>query len=125
MSKRKKSKGRTTATATTEARPPAAADPIRVVATPKESKLRPNTTPAAAPTSERSTGTLVFGRDTYLWLGGGFLLVVLGFLLMTGGRGDDPTVFDESVIYSFRRITLAPLVILCGLGVTTYAIFKK
>ena len=124
MSKRKKSKGRTTATATTEARPPAPADPIRVVATPKASKLRPNAAPAAASAPER-TGALVFGRDTYLWLGGGFLLVVLGFLLMTGGRGDDPTVFDESVIYSFRRITLAPLVILCGLGVTTYAIFKK
>ena len=71
------------------------------------------------------TSPLVFGRATYTWLGGGFLLIILGFLLMTGGRGDDPTVFDESVIYSFRRITLAPIIILSGLGVAIYAIFKK
>ena len=93
------------------------AEPIRIVATPKVRE--PRTTP------DRTTRPLVFGRDTYLWLGGGFLLIVLGFLLMTGGRGDDPTVFDASVIYSFRKITLAPIIILTGLGVTTYAIFKK
>jgi hypothetical protein len=111
MSKRKKSKTRTARTA----------EPVvvseRKVATPKRSKIR------IEPTQTKQK--LVFGRDTYLWLGGGFILIVIGFLLMTGGRGDDPTVFDESVIYSFRRITLAPLVILVGLGVTTYAIFKK
>ena len=121
MSKRKKSKGRTTSPTVQTGQ--ATAEPIRVVATPKASKRRP-----VAPTGVREpaeTGPLVFGRDTYLWMGGGFLLVVIGFLLMTGGRGDDPTVFDESVIYSFRRITLAPIVILCGLGLTTYAIFKK
>ncbi len=112
MSKRKKQTPRPT-TPTVEQ----TADPIRIVATPKVRETRA--------TPERSTRPLVFGRDTYRWLGGGFLLIVLGFLLMMGGRGDDPTVFDESVIYSFRKITLAPIIILAGLGVTTYAIFKK
>lgn len=93
------------------------AEPVRPVASPR--------TAPAARRSERPASPLVFGRDTYLWLGGGFLLIVLGFLLMTGGRGDDPTVFDESIIYSWRKITLAPIIILSGLGVVTYAIFKK
>jgi hypothetical protein len=68
---------------------------------------------------------LTFGKDTYTWMGIGFALVILGLLLMSGGRGDDPAVFDESVIYSFRRITLAPIVMLAGLGTVIYAILKK
>jgi hypothetical protein len=112
MSKRKKTKLRPTRTAE-----PAVVTE-RKVATPKRSKIRIEPKPS-------STEPLVFGKDTYRWFGGGFLLIVIGFLLMTGGRGDDPTIFDEEVIYSFRRITLAPLLILAGLGVTTYAIFKK
>ncbi|WP_020568679.1 DUF3098 domain-containing protein [Neolewinella persica] len=91
----------------------------------------------ATPVTTRSTRTfasensnsakraLTFGKDTYLWMGIGFALVILGMLLMSGGRGDDPAVFDESVIYSFRRITLAPIVILGGLGTVIYAILKK
>jgi len=91
----------------------------------------------ATPVATRSTRTLAteksnttkrsltFGKDTYLWMGIGFALVILGMLLMSGGRGDDPAVFDESVIYSFRRITLAPIVILAGLGTVIYAILKK
>ncbi len=75
--------------------------------------------------SEAIAHPLIFGKQTYIWLGGGFLLIVLGFLLMTGGRGEDPTVFDETVIYSWRKITLAPIIILSGLCVVTYAIFKK
>lgn len=86
---------------------------------------------AAAPAVPRAsakpanTRPLTFGRDTYVWMAIGFGLVVLGLLLMAGGRGDDPNVFDESVIYSFRKITLAPIVILAGLGTTIYAILKK
>ncbi|MBB4078157.1 hypothetical protein GGR28_000758 [Lewinella aquimaris] len=111
MSKRNKQKNRSG----TVAEP--AAEPVRIVATPKVKDSR------AAP--DRAVRPLVFGSETYKWLGIGFLLVVVGFLLMIGGRDADPSVFDAEAIYSFRRITLAPLIILAGLGVTTYAIFKK
>ncbi len=111
MSKRKKQKIRSASEV------PSVAEPARTVATPK-------TRPVPRP-SERPDHPLIFGKQTYLWLGGGFLLIVIGFLFMMGGRGDDPTVFDESVLYSFRKITLAPIIILSGLGVVTYAIFKK
>ena len=44
---------------------------------------------------------------------------------MAGGRSDDPNVFNKDEIYSFRRITLAPIVILAGFVVEIFAIFRK
>jgi len=73
----------------------------------------------------KNTRPLTFGKDTYVWMGIGFALVLLGLLLMSGGRGEDPNVFDPEVIYSFRKLTLAPIVMLSGLGVVIYAILKK
>ena len=68
---------------------------------------------------------LTFGRQTYIFMGVGFALVLLGLILMSGGRGTEFTEFDTDQIYSFRRITLAPIVILGGLGTVIYAILKK
>lgn len=68
---------------------------------------------------------LTFGKQTYRFMGVGFALVLLGLLLMSGGRGPEYTEFDVDQIYSFRRITLAPVVILSGLGVVIYGIFKR
>lgn len=81
----------------------------------------------ASETSNNSSSNraLTFNKETYKWMGIGFALVIIGLLLMSGGRGDDPAVFDENVIYSFRRITLAPIVMLAGLGTVIYAILKK
>ena len=55
----------------------------------------------------------------------GIILVAIGILLMAGGKSDDPNVFKENEVYSIRRITIAPILILLGLGVEVYAIFKK
>lgn len=74
---------------------------------------------------ERVGDGLIFGRQTFIWIGIGIALMALGMLLMAGGEMPSPEVWDESLIYSFRRITLAPIVIISGLGVITYAIFKK
>jgi len=49
----------------------------------------------------------------------------LGLILMAGGGSEDPAVFDSDRIYSFRRITLAPFLLILGLVVEIYAIFKK
>ena len=68
---------------------------------------------------------LVFGRQTFIWIGIGIALMVVSMLLMAGGAMPNPDVWDDSLIYSFRRITLAPMVLLAGLGVITYAILKK
>ena len=55
----------------------------------------------------------------------GLGIIILGFVLMTGGRSDDPNVFNKEIIFSFRRITLAPLVVMFGFLFEIYAIMKK
>ena len=72
-----------------------------------------------------SDETLLYGRTQYLLMGAGVLLIILGFVLMAGGSMPDPETWDESVIYSGRRTILAPIVILSGLGLEIYAIFKR
>ena len=89
--------------------------------TPTESKFR---NPFAGQSSS-GNDDLIFSNSNFLWMGIGFLLVISGILLMTGGKMTDPNVWDENVIYSTRRTVLAPLVILAGLVVEVYAIFKK
>lgn len=65
-----------------------------------------------------------FGRDNYLWVIIGLAFLLIGFLLMIGGGSDDPDVFNEA-IFNFRRLTLAPILVLIGFGVQIYAIMKR
>jgi hypothetical protein len=55
----------------------------------------------------------------------GGALILIGMLLMAGGKSADPNVFNPNEVYSFNRITLAPIVIIAGFIVEIYAIFKK
>lgn len=64
------------------------------------------------------------GKENYRLLAIGFAIIVVGFLLMLGGKSDDPNIFSEK-IFSFRRITLAPLVILAGFIFEIWAIMKR
>jgi len=77
-----------------------------------------------APKLSYSTEPL-FGKENYRWMLIGIVLVALGLILMAGGKSSDPNVFNPNEVYSFRRITLAPILILLGLGIEIYAIFKK
>ncbi|MDD4755076.1 MAG: DUF3098 domain-containing protein [Prolixibacteraceae bacterium] len=63
-------------------------------------------------------------KENYRLIAIGFAIIVLGFILMIGGGSDDPEVFNPE-IFSFRRITVAPLIILSGLIFEIYAILKK
>jgi hypothetical protein len=66
----------------------------------------------------------LFEKVNYKILLIGNAVIALGFILMSGGGSDDPTVFSEAV-FSWRRIRLAPTVVLIGFGITIYSIFKK
>ena len=66
----------------------------------------------------------LFDKVNYKILLIGLAVIALGFILMSGGGSDDPKVFKEDV-FSFRRIRLAPTVVLIGFGITIYSIFKK
>jgi len=74
---------------------------------------------------QTAPATSLFTRENYIWIIAGIILVGIGIILMAGGKSDDPNIFKGSEVYSVRRITIAPIVILLGLGIEVYAIFKK
>ena len=67
----------------------------------------------------------LFEKVNYKFLLIGIGVIVLGFILMSGGGSEDPKVFNEDTLFSFRRIRLAPTVVLIGFGITIYSIFRK
>lgn len=64
------------------------------------------------------------GPENYKLMAIGFGIIVLGFILLAGGGSDDPEVFNPA-IFNFRRITLAPMILLFGFGFQIYAIMKR
>lgn len=66
----------------------------------------------------------VFERKNYIFMGIGVAFIALGFILMTGGGSDDPNVFNPE-IYNWRRIRLAPAMVLLGFAIEVYAILLK
>jgi len=65
------------------------------------------------------------GKENYIYLTIGFAIIIIGFLLMVGGGSEDPNVFNGDELFSFRRIVLAPLVVLFGFLFEIWAIMKK
>lgn len=65
-----------------------------------------------------------FGKINYILLIAGVALIILGFILMAGGGSSDPKVFNEDM-FDFRRLTLAPILILAGFAVELVAILKR
>ena len=63
----------------------------------------------------------LFGKSNYTILLIGIGVIALGFILMSGGGSDDPAVFSDA-IFNFRRIRLAPTMVLIGFGIEVYAI---
>ncbi|HAT66984.1 MAG TPA: DUF3098 domain-containing protein [Flavobacteriaceae bacterium] len=65
--------------------------------------------------------SFIFEWENYKFMLIGAAFIALGFILMAGGGSDDPNVFNPE-IYSWRRIRLAPALILIGFGFEVYAI---
>jgi len=63
----------------------------------------------------------VFGKKNYQLMILGLIVIGIGFILMSGGGSDNPEVFNEA-IYSFRRIRIAPTLVLIGFGIEIWAI---
>ncbi len=70
---------------------------------------------------EASKNEFIFGKKNYKFMLIGLACIALGFIVMAGGGSDDPNVFDPS-IFSWRRIRLAPALVLIGFGIQVYAI---
>ena len=71
--------------------------------------------------TETNKPKFLFGKTNYIFMFIGILVIAIGFILMAGGGSDDPEVFNEA-IYSWRRIRLAPTLVIIGLGIEIYAI---
>ena len=72
----------------------------------------------------RATESFLFGKRNYMIMIVGIIVILIGFVLMMGGGSDDPNVFNEK-IYNFRRIRLAPTIVLIGFAIEVYAIMAN
>ncbi|MEA1875111.1 MAG: DUF3098 domain-containing protein [Bacteroidota bacterium] len=73
---------------------------------------------------ENQKPVFAFDKQNYIIMIVGFVIILLGYILMSGGKADDPAVFSDA-IFNFRRLTLAPILIVIGFGIEIYAILKK
>jgi hypothetical protein len=87
-------------------------------------KVNPTVSRSRTKQKQENAFPMLFKRHNYLYMLIGVGLIALGMLLMMGGSMPSPDVWDENIIYSFRRTVLAPIVIIAGLAVEIYAIFK-
>jgi hypothetical protein len=88
-------------------------------------KLKETTKPSSPEKQKSATGfDFAFGKENYKLLLIGLVLILVGFLLMIGGGSEDPNVFNDN-IFNFRRLTLAPILVLAGFVVEVFAIMKK
>ncbi len=67
----------------------------------------------------------VFGKDNYIYIIGGIVITIIGFILMMGGGSEDPNVFNGDELFSSTRITVAPFLVILGFVVVIYGIMKK
>ena len=72
-----------------------------------------------------SNNKLAVPVENYKYILIGVITTVIGFFLMSGGGSEDPSVFLEEELFSFRRITLAPFVIMIGFTIVLFAILKR
>jgi hypothetical protein len=100
------------------------ATPASKGVTPASKTATPVSKSKAAAAGSHSN-TPLFGKENYRWMLIGIALVALGLILMGGGKSPDPNVFNKDEVYSVRRITIAPILILAGFVVEIFAIFRK
>jgi hypothetical protein len=98
--------------------------PASKAASPPSKTVTPVSKSKAAAVRSYSN-TPLFGKQNYRWMLIGIALVALGLILMGGGKSPDPNVFNKDEVYSVRRITIAPILILAGFVVEIFAIFRK
>lgn len=76
------------------------------------------------PVQTEEKSKFVLGKMNYILLAAGFLILVIGYFLLSGGASEDPNVFNPE-IFNFRRITLAPIVLIIGFAVEIFAIMWR
>ena len=67
----------------------------------------------------------LFDKQNLIWMLAGLVAIAIGMVLMAGGKSNDPGAFNAKEVYSFTRVTVAPILIIIGLVIEIVAIFKK
>ena len=86
-------------------------------------KSKKTTVTNVTETGEHIGTGAMFEKGNLMWMLIGAAVIILGFLLMAGGRSENPNVFNPDEVYSTVRITIAPLLILAGLAIEIFALF--
>ena len=73
---------------------------------------------------KKNNKEFIFKKSNYLIMIIGIIFIAFGFILMSGGGSNDPNIFNEE-IYNFRRIRVAPTLVLIGFGIQVYAILYR
>lgn len=76
-------------------------------------------------TIKQNTTDLAFGKENYYLMIAAIVVVIIGFMLMAGGKSPDPNVFNEDEIFSTRRIVVAPIVVIIGYIIGIISIVYK
>lgn len=76
------------------------------------------------PEQNNENNRMPLTRRNYILLVIGFAVILLGFVLMTGGGSENPAEFNYAM-FSWRRITLAPILVIGGFAFEIYAILKR
>jgi uncharacterized membrane protein len=72
----------------------------------------------------KTTGAL-FAKENHLWMIAGIVIIAIGMFLMAGGNSTNPNEFNQKEVYSTTRITVAPILVILGLVVEIFALFRK
>ena len=91
----------------------------------KEKQAPVNQPKPAAPAKQAALIPFVFDQQNYIIMIAGIAVILIGFLLMSGGASPDPKIFAKEEIYSFRRLTIAPIVVFIGFRIEIFAILKR
>jgi hypothetical protein len=93
------------------------------IAPPKKKAMA--VTKTSSPTEKKASPS-IFTKENYRWMLIGVVVIAIGMFLLAGGTSNkDPKIFDKDAVYSTTRITIAPLLILAGLVIEMFAIFRK
>ncbi len=94
------------------AQPPRPAVTVKTTPPPVTKKVWVNDTP-------------LFGKTNLMLMVAGAVIIIIGMILMAGGRSSDPKVFNYNQVYSTTRITVAPILIIIGILIEVVAIFRQ
>ena len=106
---------------------PPATKPLATVVNPTAAVVKPSESAKVTRpvTSKEKVKPQLFDKENLKWMLAGLIVIAIGFILMAGGKSSSPNVFQDKDVYSFKRITIAPILIIAGFIIEIFAIMRK